>query len=129
MKVDFKQFLHPILNLINFPEDKEIPCDSYFNILIDALNNDKINCSFLIQEDFLSMFLFDQQSKEIASYYQQNKVALQLFLTIFGSDSCNSDTQFQIFHKFLQATQYLKTDKTFLKQYLCDKHQSFYYLS
>ncbi|KAK8891430.1 hypothetical protein M9Y10_028639 [Tritrichomonas musculus] len=117
LHVEFKQFLNPILNLIKFPENEQIPADSYFQLLIDAINDKKITCDTLVQEKFLPMFLLEPQPHEIASYYQHYKVGLQLFLNIYGSDSCSSETRYQIFHKFLQSAQFL-TEKAFYVEFI-----------
>lgn len=107
LQIDFKQFLSKILDLVSFPENQEIPADSYYQIILDMLNNKKITYNEFTEEKFFQRFLFDQSIETIASYYQHYQVALELFSMLYMSDSCKSEIQNQILLRFLQAFHYI----------------------
>ena len=103
-----------IFNLINFPEDDNIPVDPYLELLYSSLKSEKLSADLLIDENFLSFFLFNPSPQEIASYYDNHSLILQIISIIFKSEKSQKDRN-KIILKLLDALEFIKNTVVFFR--------------
>ncbi|OHT11447.1 Beige/BEACH domain containing protein [Tritrichomonas foetus] len=105
MNID--EILHAILELIAFPEDEDIPVDSYLTILNGLIESGKLTADLLVKEKFFATFLFNPQTKEVASFYEKHKSILPILTCIYISNSYQ-ETKFPLLKKLLSVSQSLQ---------------------
>ncbi|OHS96033.1 Beige/BEACH domain containing protein [Tritrichomonas foetus] len=104
--INISVLLNSILFIISFPEDEEIPVDSFLNILIFSYHSKDLTVNMLLQEKFLQNFLFEQSPEDLASYFSHHKIILELIYFIYISSDAD-EYRFPILQNLLSTSNFI----------------------